>query len=291
MKPKEPKIDPEFEAFLPYPSDEEYAELRRSIIQEGIRDALVVWEETGILLDGHNRLKIARELKMKYRYVVQPFPNRDAAMAWMASNQLARRNLSPVQIAYFRGKEYLATKQAEPFEKNEKIPSNSSVAQNEQPRESTADILAEKHGVSSATIRRNAELAKQVDAAPNREEILAGKAPKPMGTIAKGKVELFCPKCKRLGPVKGCVQCEELRVIDKRKNTPKKPASGSAKYDWKNCMFHLGHVARSPDAIVAAYPKEVSGPRFKKLITLLEPVVKEFEEWQRELTARGKKNG
>ena len=47
------KIDKEFADLIPPLTEEEYKGLETSILNEGCRDALVVWNDT--LVDGHNR--------------------------------------------------------------------------------------------------------------------------------------------------------------------------------------------------------------------------------------------
>ncbi|GAI91325.1 unnamed protein product, partial [marine sediment metagenome] len=71
--------------------------LEESIVEEGCRDALVVWKETDTLLDGHNRLEICKRLDKPYQIKLLSLPDRDAAKAWIINNQFARRNLSPYQ--------------------------------------------------------------------------------------------------------------------------------------------------------------------------------------------------
>ena len=52
-------IDSEFQSLIPSLSAEEYGQLEENILHDGIRDALIVWN--GVLLDGHNRYKIAQK--------------------------------------------------------------------------------------------------------------------------------------------------------------------------------------------------------------------------------------
>jgi len=58
------KILPEIEENLFPLQDDEYKFLEESILKDGIRDALVVWPRDGelILVDGHNRYKIAQNI-------------------------------------------------------------------------------------------------------------------------------------------------------------------------------------------------------------------------------------
>jgi hypothetical protein len=82
----------------------------------------------------------------------------------MIANQLGRRNLSAKQISYLRGRQQQQEKQriANPDGNNQYIEVK---PQNEvQPLEPTAARLAKQHGVSKATIERDADYAKAVDA-------------------------------------------------------------------------------------------------------------------------------
>ena len=93
------KIDPEFEAKIPPLRPEELKGLEASIKADGCRDALVVWDKDGTLLDGHNRYRICR--KHKLAFFVHPIflPSRDAAETWILENQRNRRNLNKSQLA------------------------------------------------------------------------------------------------------------------------------------------------------------------------------------------------
>ena len=53
------EIDNEFRNYIRPLSSEEFEKLEASILSEGIRDPLVIWQ--GILLDGYHRYKIAQE--------------------------------------------------------------------------------------------------------------------------------------------------------------------------------------------------------------------------------------
>lgn len=89
------KIDREFADLIPPLTEEEYKGLETSILNEGCRDALVVWNDT--LVDGHNRYKICTEHNIAYITVSKEFEDRNAAMLWMMNNQLGRRNLNDFQ--------------------------------------------------------------------------------------------------------------------------------------------------------------------------------------------------
>ena len=88
-------IDKEFENLLPPLSEEDYKGLEESIKADGCRDPLVVWGDT--LVDGHNRYKICTQNGISYQIVKRDFPDREAVILWIISNQLNKRNLTPEQ--------------------------------------------------------------------------------------------------------------------------------------------------------------------------------------------------
>jgi hypothetical protein len=97
-------IDPEFKAIIPPLSASERDMLERSIVAEGCRDPLTVWNR--IIVDGHNRYEICTAHGIRFSVVRRSFSDRNEAIRWIVTNQLARRNLNPLQAAYFRGAVY-----------------------------------------------------------------------------------------------------------------------------------------------------------------------------------------
>lgn len=88
-------IDKEFQSLIPPLTVEEYEGLEKSILEEGCRDALVLWGDT--LVDGHNRYEICTSHDVPFQTVQKDFTDRDEAKLWMMRNQLARRNLNDFQ--------------------------------------------------------------------------------------------------------------------------------------------------------------------------------------------------
>ena len=79
MSDAEVKINREFASLIPPLSSDERELLRDSLAVEGLRDSLVVWEEKHLLLDGHNRLGLCKELGIEPKFVYRSFANREAA--------------------------------------------------------------------------------------------------------------------------------------------------------------------------------------------------------------------
>jgi N6-adenosine-specific RNA methylase IME4/ParB-like chromosome segregation protein Spo0J len=81
----------ELEILIPPLSNEEFKQLERNILEEGIREPLITWN--GILIDGHNRYRIAQEHDINYETLEKEFEDLNAVKIWMVNNQLGRRNL------------------------------------------------------------------------------------------------------------------------------------------------------------------------------------------------------
>ena len=155
-------IDEEFKSLLPALSKETRASLEANLIENGCRDALVLWN--GILIDGHNRYAICTEHNIPFNTVSKEFDSREEALIWIISTQVSRRNLTAIQLSYYRGIHYRADK---------KIVSNADgrnqysevESQNEtQPKnKSTATRLADKYNVSRNTILRDLKIAEAID--------------------------------------------------------------------------------------------------------------------------------
>ena len=87
-------IDEEIKSLLPPLSAEDFAKLEKSILVEGCRDNLIVWEEEGILVDGHHRFSICDRHHLTFGFEKKSFANRDAVVLWMFENQKSRRNMN-----------------------------------------------------------------------------------------------------------------------------------------------------------------------------------------------------
>lgn len=90
-------IDNELKSLCPPLTQEEYEQLEHNCIEEGIRDALVIWKTPNgskVLVDGHNRYKIAIDYNLDFREEYMEFKDRSEAREWIIRNQFGRRNLS-----------------------------------------------------------------------------------------------------------------------------------------------------------------------------------------------------
>jgi len=93
------KIDPELRDLIPPLTDGEYASLKESIEKDGCREPLTIWKGQNIILDGHNRYEICRDLQVPFNTIEIELPDINAAKIWMIKNQKGRRNLAESQWA------------------------------------------------------------------------------------------------------------------------------------------------------------------------------------------------
>jgi hypothetical protein len=158
-------IDPEFEGLCPPLSDEELAQLEVNILADGCRDAIAVWEPEGaggpqVITDGHNRYRLCTVHGIEYRVDVRPFESREEAINWIIDNQLGRRNMTPEQTSYLRGKRYNREKRQ--GERTDLVGADTSGHQ-AQKSDTTAAAIGRQYGVDEKTIRRDGEFAKAID--------------------------------------------------------------------------------------------------------------------------------
>lgn len=214
------QIDPEFQAMIPPLAEEERRQLEENLKKDGCRDPLVVWplpefetknyeggmvvvlwedaqfcHETDkpfrvwrevdltegdwpcILIDGHNRYEICTRLGIDFEITEIEFDNREEAADWIDANQLGRRNLSPEQMSLLRGRRYNRTKKSHGGEREAR-------GQNA-PLLSTAQKLAEQHGVNASTIKRDGKFAEAVEVLGLQSEVAAGAVDAPKQAIVQ----------------------------------------------------------------------------------------------------------
>ena len=177
------RIDKEFESLIPPLSAEEFQQLEENCLRDGIRDALIVWEQDGddILIDGHNRFRIVgKHPTIQFSIKRMQFADRNEAIRWIILNQFGRRNLSAYDrsILALKLKPVIAEKAKE--KEAERKTTYQKSEKSELPTVNTAKELAKVAGVSHDTIHKveaiqksgNEQLIK--DVREGRESINSG---------------------------------------------------------------------------------------------------------------------
>lgn len=179
------QIDPEFEKQIPPLRAEELQQLEDNILEDGvILNPLIVWN--GILVDGHNRYRIAQKHPhIQYTTIEKEFPDRFAVLAWICKSQLGRRNLDEIQRTYLLGKQYDAEKMSYGGDRQTDRNKNgtftaSSHDGNLRSSTKTCEKIANEHNVGKNTVLRAYDFAKSIDIADDlspgfKDQLLSGE--------------------------------------------------------------------------------------------------------------------
>ena len=180
-------IDSEFKNLIPPLSAEERANLEDSIINEGCRDALVLWGDT--LIDGHNRYEICTAHNIPYNTLQRDFKSRDEVILWIIKNQKARRNLTAfsrgmleskaIEILQKQAKEKQAAAGAQNLARFKDV-SLCEITQTKQEPQKRIDVkkeLAARIGTGEQAASRIININKRIEKAIAEEKPIAGQAP------------------------------------------------------------------------------------------------------------------
>ena len=85
-------IKKEFKDLIPRLSKEEYELLTKSILSDGCRESILLWN--GVIVDGHNRYEICTTNNVEFNTSDIDFTDDDAAKIWIIDNQMGRRNIT-----------------------------------------------------------------------------------------------------------------------------------------------------------------------------------------------------
>ncbi|WP_373800886.1 plasmid replication/partition related protein [Delftia acidovorans] len=106
-------VNEELKAYIDPLTPDELDALERSILAEGCRDALVLWND--LLIDGHNRYAICQKHGLPFNTVqATQFKNMDDVHLWMIDQHLGRRSVSDFQrgVLALRKREIIATRRS-----------------------------------------------------------------------------------------------------------------------------------------------------------------------------------
>jgi len=260
-------VDPEFKSLLDPLTPAEIGTLEQNLISERrALDPIVVWKETRIVLDGHNRIEICATRGIKYSLVFKSFPDtpegRTKALEWVIEHQMGRRNLS--EEAKKRLKEWRQNRVAAAHQAGQ---SNRAIAK------------AEK--VSEATVRRDIQETGAAIAAPEEVKGQDGKS------YARSRAE-------RVGPANGVpfVPKGERAPGDdtdqiKRDRTEARsdPKQGQVDFDWAKFNREFANFTLWVDKFGKVWKKHNS-PAADKLRKDLLAWKEDFRKWAKEISKK-----
>lgn len=192
------KIDPEFRDKIPPLSDDEFKRLEENIIADGaVREPLVVWN--GAIIDGHHRWKIIQKHpEIPYTIKEMDFADKWAAISWMCSNQLGRRNVTPLQKSVLIGEQAIAISKSRGGQignknaaKNESAKKAESNFNELKGHYTTAEMtVATEHGVKPNFVQKSIKFAKGLSIADSvspgfKESVLKGEIEASKESITK----------------------------------------------------------------------------------------------------------
>lgn len=160
-------IDDEFSSLIPKLKVEEYLALEDSVLSEGLREPILVWD--GIIIDGHNRYRICQDNGIEIRIQDIEFMSREQAKIWIIKNQLARRNLNDYQRSALRLKQKAVFADKAKENQGTRTDILTTLSKSIEPV-NTRQEIAELAGVSEGTMAKVGKIEKE--ATPEQKERL-----------------------------------------------------------------------------------------------------------------------
>jgi hypothetical protein len=174
------RIDSEFKRLIPPLAPEEFDQLRESLILDGCRDSICTWND--VILDGHNRYEICLLEDIQFTIRKLEFSCREAAIVWICTNQIGRRNITEETRRYLIGKRYEAEKRIGPPNiegVNQHSPEVAYQIDTQPLRKGyghvTAIALADEYKLAFGTVVRYGRYAEDMDRISERADGLAPK--------------------------------------------------------------------------------------------------------------------
>ncbi len=244
-------ILPELEFFIRKLNESEFNLLKADIEKNGCKEPLKLWQrkEDFVLVDGHHRFQICKELGVEFKVEALDFSSLEDVKVYMAKLQLGRRNLTNQEISYLRGMQYTLLKKSQG-------------GSNQTTHGKTQDILGQEYGVSGRTIITDFHIFNGVEKLPveEKQEYLQGDSflrKQDLTFIGKEeelKIELFL-QLRKDG--KSITEIQKLLEGNKEEKTVKKAkpsyfdnfssrfekeikkANPQKKQDYKTKLLHL----------------------------------------------------
>lgn len=242
-------IDPEFSKLLRKHTAEEIEDLRENLKKNGCLDDVIVWKETGILVEGHLRHQLCLELGIEFGVTEMSFENRTEVKKFMRRFQTGRRNVTPQMASFLRGKEYIKRKKKHGGNKRKKPIKQGAPEVQTFALETgkTGELIGEEEGVAESTVRNDAEFAEAVETVAGDDEevkasLLSGDITKQqtifLGTLSRAKrLELLGKEQQAPGAI--------LTAMKRKGRSPKASANGKPEKDRrKEAQKALGVIIR-----------------------------------------------
>ena len=147
------KVNEELKSLIPPLTEPERNLLQQSLIDEGCREKIIIWDDT--IVDGHNRYELCTKHNIPFQVEDRDFENIEAVKVWMIDNQKGRRNLTDGwkwELAQTR-KMILAEKGRGKYQQTVGRPSSDkSLSTVDNDKHNTRDELAQELGWSTGKV-------------------------------------------------------------------------------------------------------------------------------------------
>lgn len=226
-------IDREFEAAGRRLRPEEESFLEQSLTDDGCLDPIIVWANHDyIILDGHNRYRICKQLGISFKIRAITLADRDACLDWIDRHQLGKRNLTDLERSEYEGRIYNRRKKKHGVRGPEKM-------DHSEPS-STAEVVAKELGTSPATIKRSGQFVEALD----KIEKNAGRAVK--DEILSGRSGLSKKEVVAIAKEPAAKQAEAVEVAKRDK-----PRTGEIKTDVERLIEGIEKLIERVNALAA----------------------------------------
>lgn len=228
-------VNEELKAYIDPLTSEEFEALERSLLAEGCRDALVLWND--VLVDGHNRYEICRKHGLPFQTVQNTrFQSMEDVHLWMIDQHLGRRSISDFQrgVLALRKREIVAARRkAAVATKPEDAPQGEAAAAPEAADAAAAapvgadDALSTREALARAARLRSTQVAMI-------EKIQQNAAPEVVAAVKAGDLSLNAAAAVASLPAEEQVAAaaggkDELKQAAKRaRDARRKPAAEKA---------------------------------------------------------------
>lgn len=163
IEEKQIEINQELKDLIFPLTSDEYQNLEKNIVEEGCRDALILWNNT--MIDGHNRYEICIKNNISFNTVQKDFKDIEYAKEWIIINQFSRRNINPYQrsILAIKLEKIIAERKKENLKAGGHGKKGTQISA--EVKGETRDEIAQIAGVSHFTI----DSVKKIEASDNEE--------------------------------------------------------------------------------------------------------------------------
>jgi ParB-like chromosome segregation protein Spo0J len=168
-------LNPEYDKLLPHMSEDEFAELKKSIETEGQHYPIIVNQDL-VVLDGHHRFRACTELGIEPDFEVKQFDDKLLEKKFVIESNLRRRHLNNFQLVelavpLLEIEKALAKKRQSLGGKNGRdvqlglAPGDAQPEPEPEAKAKATEVVAKKTGLSARTFERGKKILEEADEA------------------------------------------------------------------------------------------------------------------------------